>query len=120
MKITLKEILTLIKTKAQLSNVESTELEKSFYEIINLKIIQRLGEELNQQQKKDFLEGLKTVKKDQKLENMSNIFKQIGMDLNKAKEYLELAIKQSFEEIIDILGNRLPDQTREEINRPFA
>ena len=116
----IEEILALIKIKAQLSDTESKELEKSFYEIIDLKITQRLGEELNQQQKKDFLEGLKAVKEDKKPENITKVLKQVNIDSDKAREYLEIAIKQSFEEVIDILGNRLPDKTKEEINKLFV
>jgi len=110
-----EEVLTQLKTKSKLSDNEAQEFEKSFFEIIDAKITKRLGEELNEDQQNIFVAGLKDIEKDKNPEKITQVLQQVGFDPEKAKVYIEQAVKQALEEIINILGDRLPAKDKEEL-----
>jgi len=111
------EILTLLEVKAQLNQIESRELEKTFFELLGLKILERLGNEFSKEQKELFINGLETLQKEKTPAKVVEILQEAGFEANKANEYLQTAAKHALDKIIGVLGDRLPTNTKEEILR---
>lgn len=109
-------ILSLIIVKANLIGTEKEELEKTFFEIFNLKIIKQVGEKLDQKQQLDFIEGLKKIGEEQNTEKVSQLLQQVNIDAVKAKEIIETALKQTIQENIKILDDRISAKDISEIN----
>lgn len=101
------EFLDLVKTKADLNQVELEAVKSSLFEIIDAKIIQRLGEEFNHSQKQSFLNSLKQFNQDHNPQTILKALTQNGFDSDKAQQYLDQATNQAFEEILSLLQTRI-------------
>lgn len=109
------ELLPLLKVKAQLNEVEVKELEKTFFELLGLKVLERLGSEFSKEQKELFIDGLEIFQKEKTPESAVKVLQGAGLDANKANEYLQSAAKQALDKIIEVLGDRLSEEERDEI-----
>lgn len=110
-----EDVLIELKQKSRLCEEEWVQIEKSFGEIIYLKIIKMLGGELSEIQQKQFVETLKTVQENQNQRTVSDMLTQLGFDKSKATLYLETAVKQSLVEIVEILNDRLSTINKKDI-----
>lgn len=108
------DLLLRIIKEAGLSNQETTEVESAFFEVVRLKMFEQLGNNLDEDQKKQFLSTFS----DSKNLSQSNIDRWIAqspiVNMN-VKELFQTAVKEALLELVELLDKKLPIQTKTEI-----
>ena len=114
------EILVIIKQSANLNEEEYQEVEKSYYEIVNLKMVKLLGESLTPEQQNIFITDLKNIKDGTPLDQVAQMLKKFGVDPDTARGFIDLSAKQAFKEIIKVLESRIQKTANKELTKIIA
>lgn len=109
------DILTLISRSASLDKSEVISMEEAYSEAICLKIIIKLGEELNEKQKEEFRDITTVAYEHQNPQKLIDLLKTVGFNENKALNYLETCTKEVLVEMVNTLNDRISESKKADI-----
>lgn len=111
------KILKALISKANLDKKEAQEVEKAFFELLGFSLLERLGNDFVLDQKEAFVRGLEELQEEKSSAKIVEALRVAGFDSKKADDYLQVAAKQAFTKLIEVLSEWLSADSKEEILR---